>query len=69
MQSFYAETVVQEDGKLSLEDLPFLHGQSVQVFISARESISAERCPLRGTVLKYERPFDPVAQGEWTAAQ
>ena len=69
MQTFFAESVVQEDGKLTLEHLPFVHGQTLQVFISARPRVSAERHSLRGTVLKYERPLEPVASGDWAVAQ
>ena len=28
-----------------------------------------ERRPLRGTVLRYEEPLEPVADDEWEAAQ
>jgi hypothetical protein len=69
MQTFFAESVVQEDGKLTLDHLPFVHGQSLQIFISVRPRVSAERHLLRGTVLKYERPLEPVASGDWTAAR
>ena len=69
MQTFYAETVLEEDGKLTLHQLPFVHGETVQIFISAAKQLSTARHPLRGTVLKYERPFEPVAQEDWAATQ
>src|SRR5438309_2597990 len=69
MRTFYAQTVVQEDGKLTLDHLPFAQGDSLQVFIAACNPVSSERYPLRGTVLKYERPLDPVAEEDWAAAK
>ena len=69
METYFAETIVQEDGKLTLEHLPFSQGDALQIFISASKPASGERYPLRGTVLKYERPFEPVAHDDWAAVQ
>lgn len=69
METFYAETILQEDGKLTLDHLPFSQGDALHIFISASKPASGERYPLHGTVLKYERPFEPVAQDDWTAVQ
>ena len=69
MRSFYAETVVQEDGKVTLNHLPFHQGDILHIFISDRQPASPERHALHSTVLKYDRPFDPVAHDEWAAGQ
>ena len=69
METFYAETILQEDGKLTLDHLPFSQGDALQIFISASKPPSGGRHPLRGTVLKYERPFEPVAHDDWNAVQ
>ena len=69
MRMFYAQTVVKEDGKLMLDHLPFAQGDSLQVFMAVTQPASAVRYSLRGTVLKYERPLDPVADEDWAAAK
>jgi hypothetical protein len=65
------ETTLDQDGTLTLTDLPFHAGDSVEVIILARPSKLAEqdRYPLRGKPIQYERPTDPVAQEEWEALQ
>ena len=67
MQTYHVETVVKKDGQLQLDHVPFTKGESVHVFVSSARS-DAKR-PLKGSVLKYERPFAPVAEGEWEAAK
>lgn len=68
-QTFYASTVLKEKGKLSLDELPFSKGDTVQVFVSASAPATGVCYPLRGTVVKYERPTDPVAVEDWEAAK
>jgi hypothetical protein len=64
------ETVMPEDGKLSLDNLPFRAGQAVEVIILPSAGGPAPSPhPLRGTVLRYDRPTEPVADAEWDAAQ
>lgn len=61
------ETILQDDGKLTLEQLPFQAGQAVEVIILARPT-TAPTPPsysLRGKPLKYDRPFEPVADTDW----
>ncbi len=67
MKTFHAETVVQKDGKVNLDHLPFPEGQSVYVFVAAASPITAQ--PLAGSVLKYDQPFAPVSEEEWEAAK
>lgn len=64
------ETVLTEDGKLSLNNLPFQVGQAVEVIvlpIPNRARASAQS--LHGTVLRYDRPTDPVAEEDWGVMQ
>jgi hypothetical protein len=63
MQTYHVETVVEKDGQLQLDHVPFSKGESVHVFVSSAQPDSKH--PLKGSVLKYEQPFAPVAQGEW----
>jgi hypothetical protein len=62
------QAVLSEDGKLSLDHLPFRAGQAVEVIVVpvARPAGAADH-PLRGTVLRYDRPTDPVAEADWGA--
>ena len=69
MRTFYAETVLQQDGRLILERLPFARGEAVQVYLAAHEHSGADSFSLRGTVVRYEKPFEPVAEDDWAAAQ
>ena len=67
MQTFHAETVVEKDGKLRLDHLPFSEGESVHVFVSS--ATPATQRSLKGSVLKYEQPLAPVAEEDWEAAK
>lgn len=68
-RTFYASTVLKEKGKLSLDHLPFAQGDTVQVFVSVAAPTGGVRHPLRGTVVKYDRPTDPIAIEDWEAAK
>lgn len=61
------ETVLCEDGKLSLERLPFRAGQTVEVIILPVPSAAPAGQPLRGTLLRYDTPTEPVADANWDA--
>jgi hypothetical protein len=64
------EAVLTEDGKLSLDHLPFRAGDTVEVIVLASNEPRPAGVPaLRGTVSRYDRPFDPVAEDDWDATQ
>lgn len=69
-QAYRIETVITEDGLLKLHG-PFRAGDSVEVIVLNRptESDSKNRYPLRGLPLRYDRPFNPVAEEDWDATQ
>jgi hypothetical protein len=67
MQTFHAETVVERDGRLHLDHVPFSEGEMVHVFVSSATPVT--RQPLKGSVLNYEQPLAPVAEGDWEAAK
>ena len=62
------EAVLNEDGKLSLDNLPFRAGQAVEVIVLpvADHTVPVQHS-LRGMVLRYDRPTDPVAEADWSA--
>jgi hypothetical protein len=62
------EAVLTEDGKLSLDNLPFRAGQTVEVIVLPATSPTAPGDhPLRGSVLRYDRPTEPMAEADWDA--
>jgi hypothetical protein len=63
------ETTLDQDGRLTLEHLPFRAGQSVEVIILPRSEAAkaADPYPLRGTPFRYDRPTEPVAEEDWDA--
>ena len=63
------EVVLTEDGKLSLDHLPFCSGQMVEVIVLPMSSPAPTNQSLKGMVARYDRPTDPVAEGDWSALQ
>jgi hypothetical protein len=65
------ETVLEQDGTLTLENLPFHAGEAVEIIILAQPARRQHqnRYPLRGTRVRYDQPTEPVALDEWDAAQ
>ncbi len=70
MEAHRIETTLTQDGTLILDNLPFHAGETVEVIILAHPGRASGHTPyaLRGTPVRYERPTDPVAEGEWEAA-
>ena len=71
MQQHRVETSVAPNGTIVLQGLPFPVGETVEVVITAQsvKPIVADPYPLRGTVLEYVNPFEPIAETEWEALQ
>jgi hypothetical protein len=67
MRAYRVEKTLSEDGVLELRALPFRTGEIVEVIILSREDkmCEAQDFPLRGKVLRYEKPTEPVAQDDW----
>jgi hypothetical protein len=65
------EGVVGERGDLLVEGLPFDPGQAVEVFVGlkAAPSLKTQRQTLRGSVLEYRDPLEPVASEAWEVLQ
>ena len=61
------EVVLSEDGKLSLDQLPFRAGQAVEVIVLPAPGPAPSGYPLRGSVLRYDDPTAPVAEADWDA--
>ena len=61
MKAHRIETTLTENGTLSLKDLPFQAGDAVEIIIlenPKKHPSESNRYPLRGTVIRYDDPFD-----------
>ena len=68
MQAHRIETAVQPNGKIVLENLPFDEGEEVEIIIlETKVKKETAQKSLRGTLLKYEQPFEPIAVEDWEA--
>ena len=63
MRAYRLETTLAEDGTLQLGALPFRGGERVEVIVLERQpaSISTGNNFLKGSVLRYDGPTEPVA--------
>ncbi len=67
MYPYYYETKIIEDGKLILNNLPFINGDKVEIILLKHSSDN--KYSLRGTNFKYFNPTEPVAENDWEATQ
>jgi hypothetical protein len=69
METIHVRAVIQPDGSLHLDGLPFSPGEEVEVTLQSKAQAkeSSPRLSLKGTVLKYIDPTEPVAEDDWDA--
>ena len=68
METVRIEAIVQRNGRLIIDDLPFDEGEVVEVVVSDAKGLASvtDVNPLKGSVLKYDDPFGPaVSQEDW----
>ncbi|MSP14470.1 MAG: hypothetical protein EXR62_16140 [Chloroflexi bacterium] len=69
MQAYRIETTIAQNGTLLIQGVPFRAGDKVEVIIlpsrSQEKQEPQNRYPLRGKVIRYEAPFDSVAENDW----
>jgi len=60
--AYRQSSVLDTDGCLKLDGLPFRAGDSVEViiFFNARKPDDWEEFPFRGAAYRYDRPTDPL---------
>jgi hypothetical protein len=65
------QATLTEDGTLTLSNLPFHAGESVEVILIERPTTPSaqDRYPLRGIPIEYVDPTEPVADADWEALQ
>lgn len=72
MRAYRVEKKVSAHGKIKLEAVPFEDGELVEVIVLGRgqkkKGIS-RKASLKGSVLEYVNPTEPVAQDDWSAMQ
>ncbi|WYL94961.1 MAG: hypothetical protein HEQ35_14885 [Gloeotrichia echinulata IR180] len=78
MNAHKIEAVLTENGTLILQDLPFHVGDRVEVIIiktktqkqtAAPNQAEKHIYPLRGKVVRYDDPTEPVALEDWEVLQ
>ncbi len=69
LQAHRVETTIGQDGTLTLDHLPFPAGAPVEVIILPHPGMEKQEnpYPLRGTPVRYDLPFEPVAVDDWNA--
>ena len=69
METLRVEKVIQPNGTIVLENLPFAEGETVEIIILKSGAENAKGLyPLRGTAYKYEKPFESATSLEdWEA--
>lgn len=67
MEAYKTDAVVEEDGKVTIKNLPFRKGEELEVILLQRAGRvnRLESYPLRGEPVKYIDPFGSVADGDW----
>ncbi len=72
MERIQVEAIVQQNGRIVIDDLPFDEGEKVEVIVREADSSDHKRRenPLKGTLIKYDDPFEPAVPPEdWEALQ
>ncbi len=67
MNAYRVEKQVAANGILQLDALPFQEGELVEVIVLAREARTRRpvSTSLRGKVIEYIDPTEPVAENDW----
>ena len=65
MSAHHIEVTLSQDGKLTLDELPFSAGDTVEVIILGRQTKpNGREYPLRGQRITYVDPTEPVGGSE-----
>ncbi|MBF0101077.1 MAG: hypothetical protein HQK77_09245 [Desulfobacterales bacterium] len=66
MQAYKTEKILPQNGLLILDDLPFKANDVIEIIILYKENKDEKHCyPLRGKLIEYDNPFEPVAIEDW----
>lgn len=66
MKTYRISAIVEEDGTVTIENLPFHSGEKLDVVLCSRDGDEdlTEAYPLRGEVVRYQNPFGSVAEDD-----
>jgi hypothetical protein len=69
MKTYRVETTVSSDGTVTVKGVPFHPGDQVEVVVRRRDGgrHRKQRYPLRGKPIRYDEPFESVAEEDWDA--
>lgn len=69
MERYRTAATIEPMGELHLSELPFRPGDVVEVIVARVKSAApvegTSKYPLRGRAIRYESPFDSVAEEDW----
>ena len=78
IETYESNAVVDPGGSVRVQAVPFASGDYVRVFVMHESSCSPRRHSeadvqlsrmrrhgLKGTVIRYDRPTDPVGEEDW----
>ena len=67
MKAYHVKKQIAANGKLKLSALPFQEGDEVEVIILSHKNGPhlGTPSPLRGKVIEYLDPTEPVAEDAW----
>lgn len=69
MNAHRIETVVGNNQTVVLENLPFQEGEKIEVIVLEKKVENQPSKSLRGTVIKYDAPFESAATEDWEASK
>ncbi len=70
MEAVGIEAIMQSNGRITLNGLPFEEGKQVEIIVldTNGNATATQLNPLKGSVLRYDDPFEPACPVEdWEA--
>ena len=71
MEAHHTKAIVEKDGSITVRGVPFPEGEQVEVIVRSHDRAVAKsngKYPLRGSVHRYDQPFDPAPDAsDWEA--
>jgi len=71
MKAYRIEKKIDANGVLTIQGLPFQEGEEVEVIVLSnkpKKNVNPSTS-LRGKVLEYKNPTEPVGQDDWAVTQ
>lgn len=69
MKAYRIEKKMAANGALTLRGLPFQEGEDVEIIVipTKNKKHTIPSSPIRGKVIEYIDPTEPVGQNDWEA--